>query len=189
MVMLRNMLTSLLHVAAFGALQLSIWLLASLLNLIPVAGQVITAIATFFLSPLVVGFVPFDYPMTIRLWRFKEKLGFMRRNFSLFFGFSLASFLFLYVPFVNLLFLPACVVGGTLLILKMEGSGELTTRDRRKEILQESALRRQRKAQSLGQQPAAGATPPLGESEVEPRAEPEVEQEAEQQPQSASRVR
>lgn len=174
MVMLRNMLTTVLHVVAFGLLQLSIWLLASLLNLIPVVGQVITIGVTFITSPLVVGFVPFDYPMTLRLWRFKEKLGFMRRHFALFFGFSVASFLFLYIPFLNLLFLPACVVGATLLTLKMEASGELTTRDRRKEILEQRALRK-RQGASQGVTPQAdGAT--LSEALPEALEQPAAQQ-------------
>jgi CysZ protein len=135
-ILLRNLLVTVLHLLAFSALQLLAWGLAALLNLIPALGQILAASITFLTSPLLVGFVPFDYPMTLRLWRFSEKLRFMRRHFALFWGFSAASFLFLYIPFLNLLFLPACVTAATLLTLKMEASGELNTPDRRKALLQ-----------------------------------------------------
>jgi uncharacterized protein involved in cysteine biosynthesis len=162
MVMARNMLTTLLHVSAFLMLQLLVFGVIFLVQLIPVAGQVIGALLGTLTGPLLVGFVPFDYPSTIRLWTFREKLAFMFRNFALFFGFALASAVLLYLPVINLLFLPGCVVAATLAVIAMEKSGELTYRDRRKEILRKRGV-------DVGDSPAEGAVegvslPPASET-------------------------
>ena len=39
------------------------------------------------------------------------------------FGFGTGVWLFLFIPLVNLLFMPAAVAGGTLLFLDLEGEG------------------------------------------------------------------
>lgn len=134
-VMLRNLLTTALHVTGFLLLQITVFAFILAVQLIPVAGQVIGALLGTLTGPLLVGLVPFDYPSTLRLWSFREKLAFMFRHFTLFFGFALASSILLYLPIVNLVFLPGCVVAATLVVLAMEKSGELKYRDRRKEIL------------------------------------------------------
>jgi CysZ protein len=134
-VMIRNILTTALHVSMFFLIQVVVFVLVLLIQWIPVVGQVIGTIVSAITSPLLVGFVPFDYPTTIRLWTFRQKLTFIFRHFSLFFGFSVAALVLLYVPLVNLLFMPACIVAATLIIIEMERSGELAVRDRRKEIL------------------------------------------------------
>ena len=138
-VMARNVVTTLLHVSLFLVLQLSIFGVILLIQLIPVVGQILGSIIGGLTGPLLVGFVPFDYPSTIRLWKFREKIGFMFRNFALFLGFSLAAVLLLYVPILNLVFLPACVVGATLIVIAMERAGSLNLRDRRKELLERRA--------------------------------------------------
>lgn len=159
-VMLRNMLTTALHVTAFLAMQMTVFAVIFAIQFIPVVGQVIGALLGTLTGPLLVGFVPFDYPTTVRLWSFKEKLGFMFRNFIFFFGFALASAVLLYLPIVNLLFLPGCVIGATLVILAMEKSGELTYRDRRKEIL----AKRGRVADAESEESAGGISLPDPES-------------------------
>ena len=78
-VMIRNLLTTALHVSLFLALQLVIYALVLLIQLIPVVGQVLGAIVGGITGPLLVGFVPFDYPTTIRLWTFREWLSSQRR--------------------------------------------------------------------------------------------------------------
>jgi len=40
------------------------------------------------------------------------------------FGFGTGVWLFLFIPFLNLFFMPAAVAGGTLLYLDLEGPGE-----------------------------------------------------------------
>jgi CysZ protein len=134
-VMVRNLAITALHVGLFLSLQILVFAVVTAIGFIPVAGQIIAAVLSFFTSPLLIGFLPFDYPMTVRLWTFREKLAFMWRHFSTFFGFSLAAFLMLYVPFVNLLFLPACVAAATLILIERERAGELTIPDRRKALL------------------------------------------------------
>lgn len=144
-VMFRNMLVTVVHLVLFSSIQLTLLVTVQLLNLIPVVGPVVVGGIAFLTSPLIVGYAPFDYPMTLRLWTFREKMGFLRKNYAFFEGFSLTSFVLLYVPLVNVLFLPVCVVASTLAVVRMEQSGELQLRDRRKEILEASAARKAKK--------------------------------------------
>jgi CysZ protein len=138
-IMLRNLATSLAHVLAFGLLQALVWAAALLIGLIPIVGQVIAALMTSFTAPLLAGFVPLDFPTTLRLWSFREKLNFMVRHFAVFWGFSVSSFFLLYLPLVNIIFLPACVTGATLLVLDLERRKLLAAPDRRKALLLRAA--------------------------------------------------
>lgn len=131
----RNIVTSLTHVALFFVLQSFALTLAFLIGLIPILGQIVGGVLSAIITPLIVGMIPFDYPMTLRLWRFGDKLDFINQRFPRFYGFSLASFLMLYIPFVNLAFLPSCVVGSTLTLIDLQRDGSLTTEDRRKTLL------------------------------------------------------
>ncbi len=139
-VLLRNIAVSLLHVGLFTLIQLTIFALLSAIGLVPVVGQIVAIILSAITSPLLAGFAPFDFPMTIRLWGFGEKMEFMLRNFPMFYGFSLASFLLLYIPGVNIVLMPCCVVGATLAILRLEQQGGLPLPDRRKDLLRKRGL-------------------------------------------------
>lgn len=134
-VLLRNLAITALHLVLFTAIQMGIFAMVSVLGLVPVVGQLLSLALSLITTPLLIGFAPFDYPMTVRLWSFSEKVGFMLRNFPLFYGFSVSSFLMLYIPFVNLIFLPCCVVAASRIIVEQEKSGELTIPDKRKAVL------------------------------------------------------
>ncbi|MEL6180124.1 MAG: EI24 domain-containing protein [Myxococcota bacterium] len=134
-VMLRNMAVSLSHALILGGLGLLVTLLSLGLSLIPVAGPVLALVIHLTLTPMLVGFNPFDYPMTIRLWPIGDKMGFVRRNLALVYGFSLCTYLMLYIPLLNLVLLPACVVGATRLLLDLQREGRADFRDRRREVL------------------------------------------------------
>jgi uncharacterized protein involved in cysteine biosynthesis len=48
------------------------------------------------------------------------RFGLARSRFSTMFGFGTGVWAFLFIPLVNLLFMPAAVAGGTLLFLDLE---------------------------------------------------------------------
>ena len=134
-VFFRNVVVSIFHVLIFTSMGLFITAGAFALSFIPIVGQVIALVVSFTVVPMMLAFTPLDYPMTVRLWTFADKLRFVWRNLSFFYGFALATYLFLYVPFMNLLLLPACVVAATLTLIRLEEEGRLDFRDRRKEVL------------------------------------------------------
>jgi len=135
MVLLRNLAVTALHLTIFTMMQIVVFAMVSAIGLIPIVGQVISIVVSLVTTPLLIGFAPFDYPMTVRLWGFGDKMQFMVRNFPMFYGFSVASFAMLYIPFVNLVFLPCCVVAASRVIVEQEKDGTLTIADRRKAVL------------------------------------------------------
>ena len=58
-----------------------------------------------------------DPALGVRGYPLKRKLGFVRQNFSLLFGFGLVTFFVFTVPLLNLLILPVATTGGTLLVI------------------------------------------------------------------------
>ncbi len=134
-VMLRNIGITLIHVLIFTTMGLLVTGVGFGLGFIPVAGQALALAVSFTIVPVMLAFTPLDYPMTIRLWPFGDKMRFVWRNLSLVYGFSLATYLFLYVPILNLFLLPACVVASTRLLIELQEEGRIAFRDRRKEVL------------------------------------------------------
>jgi CysZ protein len=100
-------LRKLLLVVAIGALLL-------LLNLIPVAGQVLATAGWIALGATITCLDFFDYPLERRLFSFRAKLGVIRRSLPASAGFGLACLALVSIPFVNLLSIPLCVAAGTL---------------------------------------------------------------------------
>ena len=135
-VMARNILVSLTHATALGLVGATVAITGLALGLIPVVGPVLAMIISLTIAPMLIGLNPFDYPMTIRLWPFRDKVAFVRQNLTLFYGFALCAYLMLYIPLVNLLLLPACVIGATRLLIELQGEGRADFRDRRVEVLQ-----------------------------------------------------
>lgn len=86
---------------------------------IPVVGQLLSVVA-FFLTALYLAFDYIDWPAARRDVGVGERLGLLRRHPASMFGFGTGVWCFLLVPFVNLLFMPAAVAGGTLLYLALE---------------------------------------------------------------------
>lgn len=100
-------LRKLLLVVAIGALLL-------LLNLIPVAGQVLATAGWIALGATITCLDFFDYPLERRLLRFRAKLRVIRRSLPASAGFGLVCLALVSIPFVNLLSIPLCVAAGTL---------------------------------------------------------------------------
>jgi len=93
--------------------------------LVPVVGQ---AIYTVFGVLFTMYFFSVDYtdwPLARRGHGARARLRLVRAHLSRMFGLGVAVWLFLTIPFLNLLFMPAAVAGGTLMVLDLEADGLL----------------------------------------------------------------
>jgi CysZ protein len=97
-------------------LLLTIGALLLLLNLIPVAGQMLATAGWIALGATITCLDFFDYPLERRMLRFREKLGVIRRSLPASAGFGLVCLGLVSIPFVNLLSIPLCVAAGTLFL-------------------------------------------------------------------------
>jgi len=87
---------------------------------IPVIGSLICSILALFLTTIYLAVDYTDWPATRRGKGLIDRARMIGRNFWAMFGFGSGVWLFLLVPFLNLLFMPAAVAGGTLLYLELE---------------------------------------------------------------------
>ncbi len=91
---------------------------------LPAVGQVVYSIFGFLFTAIYFAIDYIDWPASRKNRGMRYRVGVLRRNFWPMFGFGTGVWLFLFVPFVNLLFMPAAVAGGTLLFLDLEqGAG------------------------------------------------------------------
>jgi CysZ protein len=97
-------------------------LLATLpLLLIPGVGGVLFSIAGTLLSAFMFSWEYLNYPLDRRKFSWSDKRLFFQSSFRSVMGFGLGSVAMAAIPVVNLLFIPAAVVGGTLLFLDLQG--------------------------------------------------------------------
>ncbi len=89
---------------------------------VPGIGTVIYSAFAFFFTAWFFGLDYVDWPAERRGWTPGERLRHARQNFMPMFGFGCGVWLFLFVPLLNLLFMPAAVAGGTLLFLEIHGA-------------------------------------------------------------------
>lgn len=91
--------------------------------LIPVVGALLyTAFGLVFTATyFAVDYV--DWPATRRGYGVRRRAALVRERFLPMLGFGAGVYLFLMIPLVNLLFMPAAVAGGTLLFLDLEREG------------------------------------------------------------------
>ncbi len=92
-----------------------------LLSYVPVVGPVIYAIVGFLFTALYFSIDYVDWPASRRNRSIHYRFGMVQEHFLPMFGFGTGVWLFLFIPLVNLLFMPAAVAGGTLLFLELEG--------------------------------------------------------------------
>lgn len=102
-----------LYLAIMGPLFLASWF-------VPVVGQILYSIFGFVFTAIYFAIDYIDWPASRQNRGIRYRFGVLRRNFWSMFGFGTGVWLFLFVPFVNLLFMPAAVAGGTLLFLELE---------------------------------------------------------------------
>lgn len=95
-----------------------LWLLSLLL---PGVGQVLYTIFAFLFTALYFAVDYIDWPASRRNKSTTYRFGVMTEHFMPMLGFGTGVWLFLFIPLVNLLFMPAAVAGGTLLFLELEG--------------------------------------------------------------------
>jgi len=101
----------------YFVITLGLWL-ASLL--LPVIGQVIVSVLTFVITALYMAVDYIDWPASRRGHGLMHRFGLAWRHFLPMMGFGTGVWAFLLVPFVNLVFMPAAVAGGTLLYIDLE---------------------------------------------------------------------
>ena len=85
---------------------------------IPGVGQAVSLVG-FALTAVYLGIDYVDWPAARRDWSVRDRLGFARRHLPAVAGFGTGVWLLLFIPLVNLLFMPAAVAGGTILFLSL----------------------------------------------------------------------
>jgi CysZ protein len=114
----RSVWRTLVQEAGRLALYLGIILILLLLNLLPVLGSMAYSVLTVLVSCFFLACEFMDYPMERRGLKLGGKLAMVWRLKIGWLGFGGSLFLVAMIPLVNLLFLPAAAVGGTLLFLE-----------------------------------------------------------------------
>lgn len=86
-----------------------------LLNLVPVAGQLLATAGGIALGATIACLDFLDYPLERRQLSFRAKLRVIRRHLPATAGFGLVALGLVSIPLLNLLAIPLCVAAGTLL--------------------------------------------------------------------------
>lgn len=86
---------------------------------IPGLGQVISLIG-FALTAVYLGIDYVDWPAARRNWSVGDRVSFTRRQLPAVAGFGTGVWLLLFIPLINLLFMPAAVAGGTMLFIALQ---------------------------------------------------------------------
>lgn len=87
--------------------------------LAPGVGQLVTSPIALLLSVTFFALDYVDWPAARRDWSVGRRIGLLGRYPRLMLGFGLGVWVLLFVPLLNLLFMPAAVAGGTLLFLSL----------------------------------------------------------------------
>ncbi len=88
---------------------------------IPGVGQVISLVG-FALTAVYLGIDYVDWPAARRDWSVGDRVAFTRRQLPAVAGFGTGVWVLLFIPLVNLLFMPAAVAGGTMLFIELEAT-------------------------------------------------------------------
>ncbi|MDH5490816.1 MAG: EI24 domain-containing protein [Myxococcales bacterium] len=116
--LLRTVGLELLKLLLYASVMLPALLLSFAL---PAIGQVLYSIFAFLFTALYFAIDYVDWPAARRNLGVGYRTSIVRRRFLPMFGFGTGVWLFLLIPLLNLLFMPAAVAGGTLLFIDMEG--------------------------------------------------------------------
>ncbi len=122
----RTLLRDVLSTVLLEGLKLAIYLLVMtplwlLSLLVPVVGPVLSSFAGFLFSAAYFALDYVDYAAARRGLPVRQRLGMLRRHSMLMLGFGLGVWALLFVPLLNLFFMPAAVTGGTMLFLESTG--------------------------------------------------------------------
>ena len=88
---------------------------------IPVVGPILYSVFGFFFTAVYFAIDYVDWPAARRSKSLAYRVDVVRARPTAMIGFGTGVWLFLFLPLVNLLFMPAAVAGGTLLFLDLEG--------------------------------------------------------------------
>jgi CysZ protein len=113
--------TIVLEIAKLGLWALVMIPLFVVSLVVPVVGQIIYAIFGFFFTAAYFSIDYVDWPACRRNRGIAYRFSMLKDHFLPMLGFGTGVWLFLFVPLVNLFFMPAAVAGGTLLFLDLEG--------------------------------------------------------------------
>jgi CysZ protein len=106
-----ELLKVLVYLAVVGPMFLASLLIPGLGSLISLVGFVLTAVY--------LGIDYIDWPAARRNWSVGDRIAFTRRQLPAVAGFGMGVWVLLFIPLVNLLFMPAAVAGGTMLFLAL----------------------------------------------------------------------
>ena len=90
---------------------------------LPGIGQLVSLIA-FALTVIYLGIDYVDWPAARREWSVSDRVAFARAQLPAVAGFGTGVWVFLFIPLVNLFFMPAAVAGGTMLFVALDGARE-----------------------------------------------------------------
>ncbi len=90
---------------------------------IPGLGQIISLVG-FALTAVYLGIDYIDWPAARRDWSVRDRVAFSRRQLPAVAGFGTGVWFLLFIPLVNLLFMPAAVAGGTMLFVALQPAQE-----------------------------------------------------------------
>jgi len=121
----RGLATSLAHVLARIALLLAGHAVLLPLNLVPGIGSAAWGIAASAWTMAWAGIEYLGAPMARHLYRFSEVRRAFRRRPALAMGFGAAVYVLLWVPLLNLFFVPLAIVGGTVWYRALAAAGAL----------------------------------------------------------------
>jgi CysZ protein len=122
--LLKDSARSIGHSFKVLGIYLAVLVAALLLLLIPGVGALLYTGAGALISSYMFAYEYLGYPMDRRRFTWKNKQNFLRSRFRSAIGFGLGNIVVASIPFLNLLFIPAAVVGGTLLFLDLNGATE-----------------------------------------------------------------
>jgi CysZ protein len=124
--LVRDLLLTLRLELGKTALYLVIMVPSFLLSLlVPVVGQVLYTIFGYLLTIVFFAVDYTDWPLARRGLGVRERARILRKSFVRMLGLGTGVWLFVFIPFVGLFFMPAAVTGGTLLVLDLEADGDL----------------------------------------------------------------
>ncbi len=109
----------LLKVVVYGAVVAPMFLASFF---IPVIGQIISVVG-FLLTAVYLGVDYIDWPAARRNWSVADRVTLARRQLPAIAGFGTGVWVLLFVPVINLFFMPAAVAGGTILFLVLHPPG------------------------------------------------------------------
>jgi CysZ protein len=120
----RDVARDLLQSVAHSLLAAGLWLVGNLLLMllyaVPVLGELLHMAGGAMLSALLIARELIDAPLSRRRLGFWAKLAVLRRHLWYWWGAGAVTGLLLFVPFLNLVVLPAAVAGATLVHLRHE---------------------------------------------------------------------